>query len=364
MNALPPDPASEPESVLDGSVKLEGFDAELAAALDEIGRRVRPREFDSPAILRRTARRRAGRMLAASAAAIAVVVGATAFATRPGSPAASADHKPTANAAAAAGTDPLVVPGYFRTSPDGGAANGFTQFGATTEALVNSMSPNPEMRSVQTDWTADGVELTAQVNWWGSSPQSAVSTYEAETPVGTVNGRTAYYDDAGKQLTFWTGSQGYATALIFSDATGELDQSATADDLLAVARSLVVGSAEAPMPIRVTGLDSATVVYAGMGWFEPSQSEPWYASLYLVVDGRQYQISAAPGPAVTPSPTGTFTTTGLLSAEKTVDGVGITVTTSSGKGGSASAPTVAQVLADVTSLGESPSGWTTNVMVK
>jgi hypothetical protein len=363
VNALPPDPASEPEPMVNGLNDFEGFDAELAAALEELGRQVRPHEFDSHTIQRRTARRRSTRVLAASAAGIAVVAGASAFAARAGAPAAPPAQTSTASSQAAAGTDPLVAPGYFRTAPNGGAANGFTQFGGTT-LLQNTFGTSPEQRVVATDWTVDGNELTAQVNWYGKTPQTTPPTGKSEAPVGTVNGRTAYYSAPNHDLTFWTGSQGYATvSIVPSGATENSQPDNTSDDLLSAARSLVPTPTKVPMPIRISGLDSATVNSADMGWAGPVQTEPWLAFLVLLVDGTEYNISAAPGPAVTPSPAGTFTT-GQVSAEKTVDGVGIVVTTWTGKGGSPSAPTAAQVLADVTSLGVSPSGWTTDVLVK
>ena len=362
MNALPQDPASEPEPMVNGLNEFEGFDAELAAALEDLGRQVRPHEFDSHTIQRRTARRRSTRVLAASAAGIAVVAGASAFAVHAGAPAASPVRTSAASGQAAAGTDPLVAPGYFRTAPNGGAANGFTQFGGTT-LLENAFDTSPEQRVVATDWTADGNELSTQVNWYGKTPQTTPPTGKSETPVGTVNGRTAYYSAPDRELTFWTGSQGYATASIVPSGATENYRPVTPEDLLSVARALVPAPVEVPMPIRVTGY-SATVTGAQMGWAIPGQAEPWQAFLLLLIDGREYSISAAPGPAVTPSPVGTSESTGQVSAEKTVDGVGIVVTTNAGKSGSPSAPTVAQVLSHITSLGVSPSGWTTDVLVK
>jgi hypothetical protein len=362
VNALPQDPASEPEPMVNGLNEFEGFDAELAAALEELGRQVRPHEFDSHTIQRRTARRRSSRVLAASAAGIAVVAGASAFAVHAGAPAANPAQTSVASGQAAAGTDPLVAPGYFRTTPNGGAANGFTQFGGTT-LLENAYDTSPEQRVVTTDWTADGNELSAQVNWYGKTPQTTPPAGKSETPVGTVNGRTAYYSAPNHDLTFWTGSQGYATVSIVLDGTTETNQlHNSSDDLLSAARSLVPMPVKVPMPIRVTGY-SATVAGAQMGSI-PGQAEPWQAFLLLVIDGREYSISAAPGPAVTPSPVKTSPATDQVSAEKTVDGVGIVVTTSAGAHGSPSAPTVAQVLSHITSLGVSPSGWTTDVLVK
>jgi hypothetical protein len=294
-----------------------------------------------------------------------VVVGATAFAVRPGAtpPPANAALTSTANAAPGEGSDPLTVPAYFRMAPNGGVANGFTQLGATTYAVANDHGTSNNLQVIQTDWTVDGVERTAQVNWSGDTTQTAPPANQVETPIGTVNGYSAFYDAPDNELSFWTGSQGYATAVIDLDGTNENDPSATSDDLLDVAKALVTKPAAVPMPFRVTGLDSAKVIYATMGWSSSGQDEPWIAELNFVIDGREYDITALPGPAVTPSPTGTATTTGLISADKTVDGLGIDITTTSGKQGSASAPTAAQVLAHVTSLGVAPSGWTTGVLV-
>ena len=377
MNALAPDDnAPEPEPVLDGAGapgELHGFDAELAAALGELGRQVRPHEFDPRAILRRTARRRAYRAVTASAAGLAVVAGVATFAAHPGgAPAANSTPTASASAPAVSGTDPLILPGYFRTAPGGGAANGFTELGGTTNSVVSGAGTGSEMQVAQTDWTVGGVEQSAEVLWFGDAPQTTIPTGESGTVVGTVNGRPAYYNAPGQQVLFWTGAQrGYATATIFDDATGEPSQSTTAADLFAVARSLVTTPAAAPLPIRVTGLDSAKVTYAGMGWDavptrmkSAGNSAPWDAMLNLVIDGREYDITAAPGPIVTPSPTGTSNTTGLVWADKSIDGLGIEVETSSGKQGSPAAPTAAQVLEHISSLGLAPSGWTTSVIVK
>lgn len=346
------------------------FDAELAAFLDDLGQQVRPHEFDSHAILRRTARRRSYRVLAASAAGLAVVVGATAFAAvnRDGVPSPAANHPNTATSSGL-GTDPLTVPGYFRTAPDGNAANGFTQFGGTTYAVnyVVTGADGMVTQGVDTDWTLHGVEVQAEVNWFGA-PQTGTPV-DAGHIVATVNGHPAYYNAQSGQLQFWTGPEGYATAIIFTDSTGDQDPFATSADMLDLARSLVTKPVAAPMPVQITGLDSATVTYAGVGWIaEPvrmksSTTEPWDSLVRVTIDGRSYDIDAAPGPAVTPSATGNEKTSGLVSAEENVDGLGITVSTDSGKQGSPSAPTPAQVLTHVTSLGTSPSGWTTSVIV-
>ena len=363
MNALPPDRASESEPMVDGLKDFEGFDAEVAAMLDGLGRQVRPHEFDPDTILRRTARRRAGRVLTASAAGIAVVVGATAFAAHAGAPAATVTHTTSAaDGQAGTGTDPLVAPGYFRTSPNSGAANGFTELGGTTQVgLQNTSTSDNEFWSVTTDWTADGVELSARVEWFGDTPQTSPGGQPGSV-VGEVDGHPAYYSKYLKNLTFWTGALGYATANIFTDSNGDLDQSVTSAELLSVADSLVPTAAPVPLPIRVTGLDSAQVTLADMGWLAGDSTGPWNAYLRLQIDGASYDVTAIPGQPVTPTPTGKEKTTGEVSATKTVDGLGITVSTSSGNSGSD--PTAAQVLAHVTSLGVSPSGWTTSVLVK
>jgi hypothetical protein len=119
-----------------------------------------------------------------------------------------------------------------------------------------------------------------------------------------------------------------------------------------------------PLPLRITGLDSAVVTYAGLGQTEAGTAAPWFVDLRETIDGRSYEISAEPGVPVTPSATGTFTSSGLVSATKEVNGLGITVSTASGKSGSPSAPTASQVLAHVSSLGTDPSGWSTSVIVK
>lgn len=366
MNVPPPVP--EGESMPDPA--LSDFNTELACALDELGRRVRPREFDPHAILRRTARRRTGRMLASAAAALAAVAGVTAFAVRPGGAAVTiAAHGGTPSVAVLVGTgvDPLVVPGVFRTTPNGAAVSGFAQFGATTVAVaLQPTNGDANARMVQTGWSVNGVEMTAQV-WFSDTPQTRPQTAPGDpagTVVGTVNGHPAYEADRPqRQLAFWAGSPGYATATIFKN--GMLDQSATAAELLTVAKSLEVGPVQVPMPLSIAGLDSAKVTSAEVtGGISPVQKFAWSASFSVVIDGRGYQITAHPGPAVTPTPTGGTTTTGLASAVETLDGLGIEVSTDSAKQGSPQAPSAAQVLAHITSLGANPSGWTTNVIVK
>jgi RNA polymerase sigma-70 factor (sigma-E family) len=375
----PPDPAPEPERIVSGPNALsefEGFDAELAAALAELGRQVRPHEFDSHTILRRTARRRYSRVLAASAAGIAVVVGASAFAALAGAPAATPASALAASTQTATGTDPLVVPGYFRTSPNGGAANGFTRLGGTTRVSVDDTGqPYDETLSVATDWTLHGTDLSARVQWFGNTRQSKPG-YDPGSAVGTLDGHDVYYNAHLADLTFWTGARGYATAVVFTDSTGRPDRSATGSELLSVARSLVTTPAEVPLPIRIIDLDSAKVTMAKMGWLASESTEPWYACFTLEIDGRSYDVSVVPGQpaALEATGNGAGTTSGEVSASKTVNGLGITVSTSSGNGGSgrggsdnggsASAPTVAQVLSHIVSLGVSPSGWTTNVLVK
>jgi hypothetical protein len=348
--------ASKDESPLDPA--RDGFEAELASAIDALSMKVRPREFDSQEILRRTARRRSIRLFTASGAALTAVAGVTAFAISPGDIPPPPAARPTF-ASSAVGTDPLIVPGVFRTMPDGGIASGFTEFGATNYAAV--LGGSGASRGVATSWSVNGVELTAQVSWFGDTPQTTLPV-DAGNVVGTVNARPAYVSDLPqRQLTFWSGPQGYATAIIF--ANGAVDQSATTDELLGVAKDLDTAPAAVPMPVRVSGLDPADVTGAQMGQVVPGETH-WSGYLSLEIDGRSYHVDVIPGPAVAPTPTGTQTATGVAAAAETVDGLGITVTTDSGKQGSPEAPTTAQVLAHFTSLGADPSGWTTSVIVE
>lgn len=365
-----PDPALDGRGEQAGPDGLDPFDAELASALEEIGSRVRPREFDSQAILRRAARGRSCRLLAGSAAVLAVAAGVTAAFTLgtggPAAPAAAAAGRERALLPAGpAGIDPLSVPGVFRTMPGGHAANGFTQFGATGYVAMTGGGTSGFGRAVTASWNAGGVGYSAQVSWFGQQPSITLPTY-AGTAVSTVNGRSAYLSDIPqRQLTFWTGSQGYATEIIF--ANGVTDGSATADELLGVARSLDLAPTKVPMPIqiRLSGLDSAEVTSAGVGNALPDgAAASWYATMTIEADGRDYMLSVAPGVAAGPTPTGTETSTGELVATRTVSGVGLTVTTGIGKQGSSDAPTVTQVLGRVTALGADPSDWTTSVIVQ
>jgi RNA polymerase sigma-70 factor (sigma-E family) len=357
--------APGPSRTVDGPEEFEAFDAELAAALEGLGRQVRPHGFDSRTILLRTARRRYSGALAASAAGIAVVVGASALATAAAGPASTL----AASARTATGTDPLVVSGYFRTSPNGGAANGFTQFGGTTQvALDGTDRPREETLSIATDWTVRGTELSARIQWSGNAPRTEPGP-DAGSVIATLNGHDVYYNACLGDLTFWSGARGYATAVVVTDSTGLQDRSATALELLSVATGLVTTPAEVPLPIRIIGLDSVRVTMADMGWLADENSEPWYAAFGLEIDGRSYDLSVIPGQSATTGTAGNGTARnetagGEVSATKTVDGLSITVSTASGRSGSASAPTVAQVLSHIESLGVSPSGWTTDVLVR
>jgi len=360
---LPADPASRYEPC----VEADGFDVELAEALEELGRRVRPHEFDSGAIQRRTARRRSVQILAASAAGIAVVAGAAAIAVRADAPADAAVAAATPGASAAGdvkGTDPLTLPGYFRQLPGGIGPNGYTVFGASTNLVANSGgTADQHLQIAESEWIAAGTELTAQVTWTGDAPTSTAQA-PVGTVVGTIDAHPAYYDSTESSLYFRTGSQGYATLIIWVGRQSDTPLSSSAE-LLSIAKSLDTTAVSVPMPIRVTGVDPAEVTYAGLGDGAVSGGNPpWYATITFQIDGRSYEVDASPGTAVTPSPTGPFTSTGEVWATKEGDGLGITVTTSSGKSGSPSAPTVAQVLARVTSLGTDPSNWTTSVLVK
>ena len=345
-----------------------GLEAELAAALEEVGRQVRPHEFDAHSILRHTARRRSARVLTSSAAGLAVIAGAAAFAadahagnTAPGASTSAATASNTLS------SDPLTAPATFRTVPNGGAASGFTELGSTTQVGLSSVTGDPGAygQEVQTEWISHGVDMTAQVSWFQvADPQSVGTRTISRTDVGTVNGHPAYVSDTPqRELSFWAGSQGYATLIIF--ANGVTDQSASVADLLNAARSVDPAPADVPMPIRVTGLPGVGVTDADMGWIGGghADSAAWALDLRVTVDGRSYDISATPGAAATPSPTGTETSTGLVTAAENADGLGLTVSTGTGKEGSANAPTAAQVLAHVTSLGADPSGWTTDVIV-
>lgn len=354
--------ASDDDPARDRDLPLGAFDTELAMALDELGRRVQPHEFDPAAIQRRNARRRSYRMATASAAALAVAAaGVTAFATGAGgTPALDGTQK--AAGCTAAGTDPLTVPGVFRRTPAATEPTGFSQFGATTFTAIDRVDGAGTMRVAQTAWSVGGVAYTAEVTWPGQ-PETTPPSGNDATVVGTVNGHPAYLSNMPqRQLTFWTGSQGYALLIIFKH--GETDSSATASALLNTAENLETTQVAVPLPVCVHGLDTATVTAAGMGSSVPDQKYPWNAYLTLEIDGRSYTIDAIPGVAVTPTPTGGRDTTGVVAATETINGLGITVTTTAGTQGTAQAPTAAQILNHLTSLGTDPQDWTTNVLVK
>ena len=368
--------------------EFTGFDAALAAAMKDVGEQVGPDEFDARAILRRTARRRTSQVLGTAAAGIAVVAGATVFAAHIG-PVAAGKAAATATAshtAAPEGTDPLTLPGSFRTAPSGSTPIGYSVYGASanlTEYPGPGGGGNATMliHDAQAGSTSAGAEYQVSVGWEaGYYPKVTDLPHESQnayTPVGTVNGHPAYYSAQLRTLAFWAGSaQGYAREGVFV-VTPALIAVSDPAVLMYGARAYDTASAAAPLPLRITGLDSAKAISASFGQASPGASSPnpgpafpsgssWYVNIGLQIDGRTYEITANPGPAVTPPLSSLARLTGgtLVSATKTVDGLGIMVSTPSGKSGSASAPTVSQVLAHVTSLGTDPSGWTTDVIVK
>ena len=346
-----------------------GFDAELATALKDLGKQVGPDEFDSRAILRRTARRRTSRVLASSAAALAVVAGATAFAAQHG-PATDVAVQPGSSASNGNGpvakdTDPLVLPGYFRATPAGGSALGSTVY--QVNARVTGAGGVTSLRAldVQAEYSSGGTEYTVDVGMMGITSLATLNATEHAdyTVVGTVAGHPAYYDHVLQSVVFWSGSQGYAQVYRLVRPLG--DAALTDSDptmLLGAAKAFHATPTDLPLPLRITGLDSAQVTFATFS--QAPGSSAWTTSIRLAIDGRDYQIDANPGPAVTPSATATETTGGQFPVMETLNGVGISVSTDSGTSGSASAPTVAQVLAHITSLGTEPSNWTTDVIVK
>jgi hypothetical protein len=346
--------------------EFEGFDAELAAALKDFGRQVRPREFDPAAIVRRSARRRSCQVLATSAAALAVLAGATAFAAQAGGQMGGIGQASAtaSGAAAVAGADPLILPGSFKTTPVGGTPIGYSVYGASSSLAVNDES-NAELQIAQAEFTSAGTEYTAEVSWFGGGPydETGISQNGTNIDLGQINGHPAYYNPMQRSLAFWSGPQTYASLVAFVGAQSDT-QVDSSSLLFDIAKKFDVSPAAVPLPLRITGLDSAVVTYAGLGQTDSGSAAPWFVDIRETIDGRSYEISAEPGVPVTPSATGTFTSSGLVSATKEVNGLGITVSTASGKSGSPSAPTASQVLAHVSSLGTDPSGWSTSVIVK
>jgi hypothetical protein len=356
--------------------EFEGFDAELAAALEDFGRQVRPREFDSRAILHRTARRRSRQVLGTSAAALAVVAGVTAFAAHVQGPTAAGNAvaSTTSSQAATGGTDPLTVPGYFRTAPGGFTPAGFTAYGDTTALASGTPADGGYLSTLVQDTQAGsashGTVYALDVDWTGGYHAKVSDvTRDPGNVVATVNAHPAYYSPEAMTLAFWAGpAQGYVQAYgwnVTQDYMGITDPTM----LVHAAQALDTTSSAVPMPLRVTGLDSAQVLSASLGQTARDPSYAWLADIRLKIDGRTYEISAKPGAAPSPSPaktlaagTDSVVSVNFVSATKTVDGLGITVDTAAGDMGSA--PTVSQVLAHVSSLGTDPSGWSTSVIVK
>jgi hypothetical protein len=371
VTEFPADSAGERAAGDEPAAEFEftGFDAEIATAMKDLGERVGPDEFDARAILRRTARRKTSGVLASAAAALVVVAGATAFAAQHGSAVAVAVAvQPSSSASSGAAvedTDPLVLPGYFRAEPSGGSSLGSTVY--QVNARLTGLGGTPTLRAldVQTEYSSGGTEYTVDVGMMGTDSLDALNAAErdGDTVVGTVAGHPAYYNRFLRSVVFWSGSQGYAQVYRL---VGPLGNAALADPdttmLLGAAKAFDATPSDLPLPLRITGLDSAQVTFATFSQAPGSSS--WTMGIQLAIDGRTYEIDANPGPAVTPSATATETTGGEFPAMETVDGVGISVSTDTGTSGSPSAPTVSQVLAHVTSLGADPSGWTTDVIVE
>ena len=391
--ADPADPAGEPAVGEEPAAQFEftGFDADLAAALKDLGKQAGSDEFDSRAILRRTARRKTSQVLGTAVAGLAVVAGATVFATHAG-PIAAANAAATATTTASSplapgsgSADPLTVPGYFRTAPGGSTPVGYSAYGATSSLTAYPGSEggnyvNMVFRDAQAGSGAGGTEYSVSVGWTGGyAPNVTDIPHEgAHTLVGTVNGHPAYYSADRHSVAFWTGSaQGYG--LVSGWVVGQsLTLITDPAVLLYAARAFDTAPVAVPLPLRVSGLDdSAKAISASFSQAAPGAvsaslvqgsagASSWYVEIGLQIDGRTYHITANPGPAVTP-PTPSLVKLdegSLVSATKTVDGLGIMVSTASTASGSPSAPTVAQVLAHITSLGTDPSGWTTNVIAE
>jgi hypothetical protein len=373
MTAYPADSAGERADDDEPAVEpgLTGFDAELAAALKDLGEQAGTDEFDAHAILRRTARRRTSRVLISSATALAVVVGATAFAAQHGSATGNASpaSPSTSSAPAVNGTDPLILPGYLGTA-DSKPGSPFTYsvygaFGGATDYQPGVDSGIPEGRSAQDEFSYDGTEYTIDVGTTGiyDSVPKEVSAGGQSTVVATIDGRPAYLSYFRNDLAFWTGPQGYALLAGFVGLMGNKGITNPAV-LIAAAKAFDATPVAVPLPLRITGLDSAQVSSASIGQRNLDSAYPWSVLIDSVIDGRRYQINATPGLVTIPWAPGKRGTTGEVWATKMADGVGIAVTTVPAAGGSPSAPTVAQVLAHVTSLGTEPSKWTTAVIVK
>jgi hypothetical protein len=346
-----------------------GFDAELAAALRDLSERVGPDEFDARAILRRTARRKTSQVLGTAAAALAVVGGATAFAAQrgPATAGAAPASSSVSSSPAVKATDPLILPGHFRAGPAGGSPLGSTVYQVNARLTGAGGVTSLRARDVQTEYSSGGTEYTVDVGMMGIQSLNVLNATEraGDTVVGTVAGHPAYYNRFLQSVVFWSGSQGYAQVYRL---VGPLGNVALTDPdptmLLGAAKAFDATPVDLPLPLRITGLDSAQVTFATFSQAAPGSTSGWTVSIELAIDGRTYDIDANPGPAVTPSATATETTGGEFPAMKTVDGIGISVSTDSGTSGSPSAPTVSQVLAHVTSLGTEPADWTTDVMVK
>jgi hypothetical protein len=211
-------------------VEFTGFDAELAAALKDLGEQVGPDEFDSRAILRRTARRKTSRVLASSAAVLAVVAGVTAFATQHG-PAVAVTVQPGSSVSgspAVENTDPLVLPGYFGAEPAGGSPIGSTVYQVNARMTAAGGVTSLRAQDVQTEYSSGGTEYTVDVGLTGITSLAVLNATEhgGDTVVGTVAGHPAYYNRFLSSVIFWAGSQGYAQVYRLDGPLGNAERPA------------------------------------------------------------------------------------------------------------------------------------------
>jgi hypothetical protein len=379
MTEFPSDTAGErpageePAAQSEAQSALTGFAAELAAAMKEVGEQAGPDEFDSRAILRRTARRRTSQVLGTAAAALAVVAGATAFAVQRGptvavaaqpSPVAVQSGPSTSSGPALGKTDPLVLSGHIGTQAAGGSPLGSTVYDVSAQETGAGGVTSLRMWRVQTTYSSGGTKYTLNVDMLGIT-STAVFKKDAfgmdNDVIGTVNGHPAYSNRGLHSVDFWSGPLGYARVYTDDSPLGNVSMAEpNVTMLLGAAKAFVASPSDLPLPLRIAGVNIGEVWSAGFDQAPGSSS--WTMRIMLTIDGRSYEIDANPGPAITPSATASATTGGEYPAMEMVNGIGISVSTYTGTHGSASAPTVSQLLARITSLGTDPSNWTTDVL--
>jgi hypothetical protein len=336
MNA-PPGPAGPGRE----SVAESWFEAELVAALEELAGQTRTHAFDTEAIQRRAARRRALNVgLTAAVALMMVAVGAWAAAfvrERDGTPAVGA----AASQRWSVARDPLTVPVTFKTLP-GAVVAGLFQPIPNATAVTNA--------SVTTQWVRSGTQYSATLRW--NAPTTA--ELASVQPVGSVSGRTAYESTGG--LLFQPAATQWAR-LSVSEVDGKKTTDVTSLDIgttIAVAQGVAAGTVAVPLPFRIDG-QGVVVQTAELVSGPPYAETPWSFDMHVTIDSEPVELTVSP---TSPNLVG-----GKYNAHVSSGGMSFVGAVSVSDGGGTDV-FLADILHRITCFGPDRELWTTSVLVE